>query len=113
MGCATAYDKPVQIDQMTGTADAHGFIDYTDASNWSAYATAFATVQSKGGREFWKVDQVAADVSHLWSCPWDSTLAAATEKMRLVSDSITYEILSVVDIDLAHSEIQIQTKRAT
>jgi hypothetical protein len=32
--------------------------------------------------------------------------------MRLIYDGDTYEILSVIDIDLAHMEIEIQTKRA-
>jgi hypothetical protein len=32
--------------------------------------------------------------------------------MRLVNESVTYEIVSVIDVDLAHEEIEIQTKRA-
>jgi SPP1 family predicted phage head-tail adaptor len=69
-------------------------------------------VKSKGGREFWKVDQVNADVSHVWLCPYSKTLAAATPAMRLENEGVTYEILSVIDIDLAHKEVEIQTKRA-
>jgi len=32
--------------------------------------------------------------------------------MRLICEGVTYEILSVIDIDLAHREIEIQTARA-
>ena len=110
MRCVSNYDKPVTIEKLTGAVDAHGFIDYSSAANWDTQTTAFAHVQSKGGREFWKVDQVSSDVSHVWYCQWDTTLAAATAEMRLVSDSVTYEILSVIDIDLAHKVIEIQTK---
>ena len=110
--CIADYDKKVVIQSLSGTADAHGFIDNTDDTNWSEYAIGYASVQSKGGREFWKVDQVNADVSHVWWCPYSKTLAAATPAMRLRNESVTYEIQSVVDIDLAHEEIEIQTKRA-
>jgi head-tail adaptor len=112
MRCVAKYDQKVQIQSLTGTADAHGHVDNTADSNWSAYADSFASVMSKGGREFWKVDRVEADVSHVWRCPWSRTVAAATPDMRLIHDSTTYEILSVIDIDLAHEEVEIQTRRA-
>ena len=112
MTCIASYDKKVVIKSLSGTADAHGFIDNTDASNWSEYTTTYASVISKGGREFWKVDQVNADVSHVWPCPYTKKLAAATPAMQLHYESVTYEIQSVIDIDLAHKEIEIQTRRA-
>ena len=77
MPCIGEYVQKVTIQQLSGTADAHGFIDDTLATNWAEYGTAYARVQSKGGREFWKVDQVSADVSHVWYCPWSKSIAAA------------------------------------
>jgi len=113
MHCVAQYDKKIKIESLTGaTADAHGFIDNTSDSNWTTYEAAFASVQSKGGREFWKVDQVKADVSHVWKCPYTKNLAAATPDMRLISESVTYEILSIIDVDIAHREVEIQTKRS-
>ena len=112
MVCVSKYDRKVVIKSLTGTADAHGFVDNTDAANWTKYDTSYASVQSTGGREFWKVDQVSDDVSHVWLCPYSATLAAATPAMQLISEGLTYDILSVIDIDLAHQEIQIQTRRA-
>ena len=112
MACATEYDKPVTIEQLSGSADAHGHIDNTDNANWSSYTTSFARVISRGGREFWKVDQQAADVTHVWVCPYDSTVAAATPDMRLKYNSTVYQIVSVIDVDLASEEVEIQTKRA-
>ena len=108
MTCVANYDRKVVIQSQSGTVDAHGF----KADTWTQYAVSFASIKSRGGREFWKVDQVNADVSHVWRCPYDKTLAAATPDMQLVSDSLTYEIVSVIDIDLAHEEVEIQTKRA-
>lgn len=112
MACVAQYDRKVVINSLSGTADAHGFIDNTAAANWSTFETAYAKVKSKGGREFWKVDQVQADVSHVWMCPYSAKLATATPDMQLVNEGVTYEILSVIDIDLAHKEIEIQTRRA-
>ena len=112
MSCVGEYIQSITIEQLSGTADAHGFVDNTDDTNWSEYVTAFARVQSKGGREFWKVDKVEADISHVWWCPWNKTIAAATPDMRLIHEEATYEILSVIDIDMAHEEVEIQTRRA-
>lgn len=110
--CLSDYKHKLIIQQLSGSADAHGHIDNTDDDNWSTYTTAYAAVRSKGGREFWKVDQVNADVSHVWYCQWSRTLESALPKMRLIHEGKTYEILSVVNIDLANEEIEIQTKRA-
>lgn len=111
--CIGEMNKAITIQHITGTAtDAHGRIDITTASNWSQYVKTFAKVKSKGGREFWKVQQVNADVSHVWNCQYSKMMADATPDMRLLCEGVTYEILSVIDIDLAHREIEIQTKRA-
>ena len=111
--CIGEMNKSIRVEHVVGTTvDAHGQVDKTTGSNWSTYVTSFAKVQSKGGREFWKVQQVNADVSHVWHCQYSKSLAAATPDMRLICEGVTYEILSVIDIDLAHREIEIQTKRA-
>lgn len=112
MAYCTNYDKKLQVETLTGTADAHGFIDDTLDANWSTRLMTFASCKSKGGREFWKVDQVNADVSHVWTCPWTTALAATTPDSRLISEGITYQIMSVVDIDNAHQEVELQTRRA-
>ena len=110
--CLAEYTEFITIQSLSGTADAHGHVDKTEDANWSTFETAYSRVQSKGGREFWKVDQVVADVSHVWTAQWTTNLASATPDMRLIHDGNVYEILSVIDIDLAHEEVQIQTKRA-
>ena len=112
MDCPTKYNKRIKIERLSGTVDAHGQVDQTANANWIDYTAAYASVQTKGGREFWKIQQTTADVSHVWKCPWSKSLAAATPDMRLISESVTYEIVSVIDIDLAHREIEIQTKLA-
>lgn len=111
--CISEMDKSITIQRVVGTtADAHGQVDKTTDANWGAYTRTFAKVQTKGGREFWKIQQVNADVSHVWNCQYSKTLAAATPDMRLSHEGKIYEILSVIDIDEAHEEIEIQTRRA-
>jgi SPP1 family predicted phage head-tail adaptor len=112
MRCVVEYDQKIIIKKLSGTADAHGFIDNTDAANWSELCASYAKVQSKGGREFWKIDRVNADVSHVWFCPYSKALHAATPDMQLIHEGVIYEISSVVNVNLANQEIQIQTKRA-
>lgn len=105
--------KSITVQHLVGTTvDAHGQVEQATDANWGTYLKTFAKVQSKGGREFWKIQQVHADVSHVWNCQYSKTLAAATPFMRLICEGVIYEILSVIDIDLAHQEIEIQTKRA-
>lgn len=111
--CIGEMRKAITIEHLTGTTvDAHGQVNQTTDANWGTYLRTFAKVKSQGGREFWKVQQVAADVSHVWNCQYSRDLAAATPSMRLICEGNTYEILSVIDIDLAHQEIEIQTRRA-
>jgi len=111
--CIGQMDKAITIERLTGTTvDAHGQVEKGTQSNWTPHLKSFAKVRSKGGREFWKVQQVNADVSHVWNCQYSKALAESTPAMRLIHDGVTYEILSVIDIDLAHQEVEIQTKRA-
>jgi len=111
--CISKLNKKVTIQRLVAaTADAHGHIPETTGSNWATYCSSFASVTTRGGREFWKVQQTTADVSHVWMCPYSKDLAAATPDMRLVCEDVTYNIISVIDIDLESREIEIQTRRA-
>jgi len=112
MKCNDDYRHKITIERPAGTADAYGHLDLTSDANWTAVCQSYAMVTSKGGREFWKVQQVNADVTHVWKCPWTKTLNATTPDMRLKHEGLYYEILSVIDIDLAHEQIEIQTRRA-
>ena len=106
------YDKKVRIEKPNGTADAHGHVDLTNDDNWQLVISPFCSCMSKGGREFWKVAQVNADVSHVWKTQYSKTLINCTTDHRLVFDGHEYEILSIADVDLDNREIEIQTRRA-
>jgi len=110
--CTDNYNKKVRIEQLTGTDDAHGFVDQSKDANWSKYADAWCRVMSRNGKEFWKVQQVNDTVDYVWWCRYSKQMEQATPDMRMVYDGNVYEILSVIDIDLEHCEIQLQTRRA-
>ena len=111
--CRT-YNKKVTVKKVdpNATADAHGHVDKSDASNWIQQSKQFCRTETKGGREFWKVDQVNAEVNCVFWCPYSTEAIAITPEMQIHWEGNTYEIASVVDVDLAHEEIEIQTVRA-
>lgn len=109
--CIAEYDQKIYVEQIDGTADAHGHIDLTADSSWAQLMPAYAKCESKGGREFWKVHIVEADISHVWWIPWSKTADTITPKMRIKHKDVVYEIVSVININLANDEIEIQTRR--
>ena len=54
-----------------------------------------------------------SDVDFVFTCPWSKMLENATPDMRILSDGKVYEILSVINVDLANNSIEIQTRRRT
>lgn len=112
-GSHRQYTTRIVVQRLAGTADAAGHIDGNTDANWIQYCAAWASVRSRGGREFWRVSQVQSDVDFVFNCPWSKTLENATPAMRIVSDGKVYEILSVINVDLANNSIEIQTRRRT
>ena len=101
MRCSADYDKSIAIEELRATAkDEFGEVDRFDPANWAEYC-----------REFWKADHASAEISHIFYCQWNSTLAAATTAMRVEFEGDRYEIVSLIDINGDHREIEIQTKR--
>jgi len=112
MRCSADYDKSIAIEELRATAkDEFGEVDRFDPANWAEYCREFADLVSRGGREFWKADHASAEISHIFYCQWNSTLAAATTAMRVEFEGDRYEIVSLIDINGDHREIEIQTKR--
>ena len=112
-GNHTKYVNRIIVQRLAGSADAAGHIDGNTEANWTTYTTAWASVRSRGGREFWRVSQVQSDVDFVFTCPWAKTLENATPDMRVVLDGKVYEILSVINVDLANETVEIQTRRRT
>ena len=95
--CGSGRKHFIVIQSLTSLSeDAHGHVDRTDDSNWTTYETAYATVVSKAGREFWKVNQVRSDITHVWRMPYSTKLGSATSDMRVKHDGKVYNIVWAV-----------------
>jgi SPP1 family predicted phage head-tail adaptor len=112
--CAGEYNRPVTVENIKSdaTENAYGEVDLTADASWETYAARRAKVVTKGGREFWKVDKVEADVSAVFWLRYDSTTVDITPEMRIALGTADYQIISAVDVDNAHEEIEIQAKLA-
>lgn len=111
MSCGD-YRERITIEKIKDNpqADAHGETDLTDDSNWETYATRFSSIQTKGGREFWKVDKVDADVNFLIRVQHDKRTAEITPRMRIRLGKRTINIAAVYDVDEMHEVIEMQCK---
>ena len=110
-GTKRNYVQKITIQRLAGTPDAAGHVDGQIDANWTVYAGSWAAVETRGGREFWKIQQVNADVDSVWYLPWSPALDKTTPDMRIQHEGKVYEILSVQNLNLENREIEIQTRR--
>ena len=106
------FNRRVTIQKIKNNPieDSHGEVDQTDELNWETHAARWAEIQTKGGREFWKVDKVEADVSHLIRIPYDRLTMNIDSQMRIRLGDRTINIVSVIDVDERHEVIEMQCK---
>ena len=111
MACGEYRDR-ITIENIKDNpeTDAHGEVDLTLDRNWTTYATRFANIQTKGGREFWKVDKVDADVNFLFRVPFDKRTVGITSEMRIRLGTRIINIAAVYDVDEMHDVIEMQCK---
>ena len=93
----------VTIQRLTITQGTAGEV----VESWSDVATVYAAVEPLSGREFWQAQQVAAEsqirVRIRYRAGLDTT-------MRVIHDDRTLEILSIVDPEERHRELQLMCR---
>lgn len=106
------FNRRVTVEKLKNNpiTDEHGEVDQTNSDSWEIHATRWAEIQTKGGREFWKVDKVNAEVSHLIRVPFDRLTVRIDSQMRMRIGNRTINIVSVVDVDERHEVIEMQCK---
>jgi SPP1 family predicted phage head-tail adaptor len=79
-------DKHILIQRLkTGlTPDASGQIDETDSSNWTNHGKFYAEFITKGSREFFRGEQVNADITHQITVRYSTLAAGITTKMQVL-----------------------------
>lgn len=106
------FNRRVTIEKIKDNpiVDAHGEVDLSESDSWEVYAVRWAEIQTKGGREFWKVDKVEAEVSHLIRVPYDRLTMGITPEMRIKFMGRIINIVSAIDINEMHEIIEMQCR---
>lgn len=93
-GTAKKLDKQVTVKRIkTGlTPDAAGHIDETNEANWITYGTFYCEIVTKGSREFFRGEQVNADITHQITIRHSTSSAGITTSMKLVYQGRTFNI---------------------
>ena len=103
------FNRRITIEKIK---DDHGEVDLTVDGSWETHAVRWAEIQTKGGREFWRVDKIEAEVSHLIRVPYDRLTAAVTPEMRIKFMSRTINIVSAINVDEMREKIEMQCKES-
>ena len=74
------------------TLEGGGQPDETDDANWTAAGTDWAEFITQGSREFFRGEEIAADITHQVTLRYSTTAAKFTKKMRLRMDGRRFNI---------------------
>ena len=83
-------DRLITIEQNTPTTTSG-----EPVPAWATFATVYAMKSDQRGREFFDAQQVVAERTTVFRIRW---LAGVTELMRIVFDSITYDIKAISEV---------------
>jgi SPP1 family predicted phage head-tail adaptor len=64
--------------------DAGGHIDESNPANWETFTKQWCSVNPRGSREFFRREQVAADITHQVEMLFNSESNRITTKMRIM-----------------------------
>ena len=108
----TRYRHRLTVKSPSGTADEYGQIDLDDSDNATTEGTIKANFVSKGGREFFRGEQIQADVTHLLETPSKSLSRSLQPNWWLVMGSRTFQIVASFDVNEERNIVQIQVKES-
>jgi SPP1 family predicted phage head-tail adaptor len=93
----------VTLQRLVLTQGASGDL----AQTWEDVTTVWGAVEPLSGREYWQAQQVAAETSIRVRLRY---LAGVEQKMRVLYGTRVLEILSIVDLDERHRELQLMCR---
>jgi SPP1 family predicted phage head-tail adaptor len=99
-------NKIITIQSRASTTDAFGGTIYT----WSTFATVWAKVSPLKGREMIAAQAAQSEVTTRIKTRW---ISGVTTGMRIVYDGQNFDIISAIDPNEAHEELQIMAKTGT
>jgi SPP1 family predicted phage head-tail adaptor len=76
----------VSVKRLKSSAvpDASGHVDESDPANWETFTKQWCSVNPRGSREFFRGQQVAADITHQVEMLFNSDSNKITTKMRIM-----------------------------
>lgn len=93
----------VTLQRLVLTQGASG--DLTQG--WQDVSTIWAAVEPLSGREYWQAQQIAAETSIRVRLRY---MAGVDTKMRVLYGTRVLEILSIVDVEERHRELQLMCR---
>jgi len=98
----------VVIQSKGASRDTYG----AEVVTWSTTATVWASVEPLTGREYMDAQQTQAEVSTRIRVRYRSDVTYVPE-MRATWDGHTYDIVSVLEVNSAHREVQLMCREVT
>lgn len=74
------------------TQNASGHIDETNDSNWTIAGTEWVELVTRGSREFFRGQEIAADITHQITMRWSKKAESYTTDMRIKYGTRTLHI---------------------
>lgn len=106
--------KRVLVQRLSGTVNAAGQLDETTNGNWVTIASRWCEVVTRGSREFFRGQEMSADVTHQIVMRCDPASKAFTVKDRLNLDGRILSIASPpVNVDEADEMIRFAAVEVT
>lgn len=89
---AGELNRRVEVRVLSATPDASGHVDETDDSNWIVIARRWCKLTPRGSREFFRGQQVAAEITHQVTMRFDSESRRFTTGNQLKMDDRKFNI---------------------
>jgi head-tail adaptor len=102
------YKHAVTIEEPSGTPDASGHIDLSDAANWKPYARIKVNFKTRGGREARVFDQVEAHVNLIAQTRSTGVTRGIHPVMRMRHAGEIHNISAAYDMDENREIVQLE-----
>ena len=89
----------VAVQSPSGTPDAHGHVDLTDAANWTALGNIRVNFITQGAREKFTYDQTHAEVTHMLETRSTTLSRSIQPDDRVIFDGRTFNVTGVYDVN--------------
>ena len=97
-----------------GEADTGGHVDLSDDDNWSDLGRfRFLKISGQGSREFYRAQQVQADITLVVEVWYSKVTAGINPSYRWKAGDRILEIVSAFDVDEAHEVIRMSLRERT